>query len=66
VAIPIGERVRVFAADEGSTAIPRHRAGIAHCLALLRQRFNVIVVDVPMPPLPAERQALALARTPSW
>ena len=40
---------------------PRRRAS-ARLLELLRQRFNVIVVDLPMPPWPAERQALALAR----
>ena len=31
-------------------------------MELLRQRFNVIVVDLPTPPSPAERQALLLAR----
>jgi pilus assembly protein CpaE len=63
VAIPIGDRVRVFAADEGFDSDPAPTAtGVAHILGLLRQRFNVIVVDVPMPPSPAERQALVLAR----
>ncbi len=31
-------------------------------LKLLRQRFNVIIVDMPMPPSAAEREALLLAR----
>jgi len=63
VAIPVGPRLRVIAADEPYDSDPAPTAaGIANVLSLLRMRFNVIVVDMPMPPSPAERQALELAR----
>ena len=63
VAIPIGERIRVIAADEPFDTDPTPTAaGITSILTLLRQRFNVIIVDMPMPPSPADRQALLLAR----
>ncbi len=63
VGIPIGERIRVIAADEPFENDPMPTAaGVANILAILRQRFNVIIVDMPMPPTAAERQALLLAR----
>lgn len=63
VAIPVGDRLRVIAAEEPFEADPAPTAaGITRVLELLRQRFNVIVVDMPTPPSPAERQALLLAR----
>lgn len=44
-------------ADPAPTA-----AGIKQVVKLLRQRFNVIVIDMPMPPSVAEREALLLSR----
>jgi pilus assembly protein CpaE len=63
VAIPIGDRLRVFAAEEPFDVDPAVTAlGIMSVVDLLRQRFNITVVDLPMPPSPAERQVLQLAR----
>ncbi len=63
VAIAIGDRLRVIAAEEPMDAEPTPTpAGVKQVVRLLRQRFNVIVVDMPMPPSPAEREALLLAR----
>jgi len=63
VAFPVGDRLRVIAAEEPFEADPEPSpAGITRVLELLRQRFNVIVVDLPTPPSPAERQVLLLAR----
>jgi pilus assembly protein CpaE len=63
VAIPIGDRLRIIAADETFDTDPMPTAaGVANILTLLQQRFNVIIVDMPMPPSAAERQALLLAR----
>jgi pilus assembly protein CpaE len=63
VGIPVGERMRIIAADEPFEVDPAPTAaGVANILALLRQRFNVIIVDMPMPPSAAARQALLLAR----
>jgi pilus assembly protein CpaE len=63
VSVAAGERVRIFAADEPFDADPRPSPeGVARVVDLLRQRFNVIIVDMPIPPSLAERQALAVAR----
>ncbi len=63
VAIPVGDRMRVIAANEPIEADPAPTpAGMARVLKLLRQRFNVIIIDMPMPPSAAEREALLLAR----
>ena len=63
VAIAIGDRLRVIAAEEPMDAEPTPTpAGVKQVVRLLRQRFNVIIVDMPMPPSPAEREALLLAR----
>ena len=63
VGIAIGDRLRVIAAEEAMDADPAPTpAGVKQVINLLRQRFNVIVVDMPMPPTPAEREALLLAR----
>ena len=62
-AIGVGERLRVIAADEPFDSEPSPTAaGVQRVMDLLRQRFNVIIVDLPMPPSPAERQVLLLAR----
>lgn len=63
VALAIGDRLRVIAAEEPMDADPAPTpAGVKQVVKLLRQRFNVIIVDMPMPPSPAEREALLLAR----
>ncbi|MFM2149765.1 MAG: hypothetical protein RLZZ187_2071 [Pseudomonadota bacterium] len=63
VAIPVGERLRVLAADEPFDADPRPTPeAVGRLIEILRQRFNLIVVDVPTPPSLADRQALAVAR----
>jgi pilus assembly protein CpaE len=63
VGIAIGDRMRVIAAEEPFDSDPTPTAaGVARVIKLLRQRFNVIVIDMPMPPSPAEREALLLAR----
>jgi pilus assembly protein CpaE len=62
-AIPVAERVRVIAADEpletDTVATPE---SLEHFLVLLRDRFNTILVDLPMPPGPVERAVLAASR----
>lgn len=63
VAIAIGDRLRVIAAEEPMDSDPAPTpAGVKQVVQLLRQRFNLIVVDMPIPPSPAEREALLLAR----
>jgi pilus assembly protein CpaE len=63
VALRAGERLRVFAAEEAFESDPRPvPEGVGKVVDLLRQRFNTIVVDMPMPPGLPERQALAVAR----
>src|SRR4051794_16533567 len=49
-AIEVNERVCLVSADEDLDAqLEITEAGIRHVLGLLRQRFNYIVVDVPVP-----------------
>jgi pilus assembly protein CpaE len=63
VAIAAGDRLRVIAAEEAFDTEPVPTpAGVSRVMDLLLQRFNVIVVDMPTPPSPAEREALLLAR----
>lgn len=63
VAIAAGDRLRVIAAEESFNSEPAPTpAGVKRVMELLRQRFNFIVVDMPTPPSPAEREALLLAR----
>ncbi len=63
VAIAIGDRLRVIAAEEPMDSEPAPTpAGVKQVVNLLRQRFNVIIIDMPMPPSAAEREALLLAR----
>ncbi|MCO6419229.1 hypothetical protein JYK14_24145 [Siccirubricoccus sp. KC 17139] len=61
--IPVGGRLRLLAAEEPLESLPRPtEEGMKRVLALLCQRFNHVVVDLPMPPGPAERALLAAAR----
>ena len=63
VAIAVGDRLRVIAAEEPMDSEPAPTpAGVKQVVNLLRQRFNVIIIDMPMPPSAAEREALLLAR----
>jgi pilus assembly protein CpaE len=49
-AIEVNERVSLISADEELDAqLNITEAGVRHVLGLLRQRFNYIVVDVPVP-----------------
>lgn len=63
VGVPVSDRLRLIAAEEPLDADPRPtEAGVASVLGMLRNRFNHVVVDLPMPPGPAERIVLAAAR----
>jgi pilus assembly protein CpaE len=62
-AIDINDRVKLIAADEDlDTALQITDAGVRHVLGLLRQRFNYIVVDVPVPLVPAIHAVITLSR----
>ena len=62
-AIPIDDRLKLIAAEEAYDSSPMATsAGVAQLLDLLRQRFNYIIVDLPMPPQPAMQRVLDLAR----
>ncbi|MBS0644474.1 MAG: AAA family ATPase [Proteobacteria bacterium] len=62
-AIPIGPRLRLIAAEEGFETTPEiTEAGVARVLDLLRQKFNYIVVDLPVPPPRSMVRIFGLAR----
>lgn len=62
-AIEVDQRLRLLAADEAIDAeLQITEAGVRHVLALLRRKFNYIVVDVPVPLPVAMRPVIALAR----
>jgi pilus assembly protein CpaE len=62
-AIEVNERVRLISADEDLDAKLQVTAeGVRHVVDLLRQRFNYIVVDVPVPLEPALHPVIALSR----
>jgi pilus assembly protein CpaE len=62
-AIDINERVKLIAADEPlDTELLITEAGVRHVLGILRQRFNFIVVDVPVPVMPVLHPVIALSR----
>ena len=62
-AIDINERVKLIAADEPlDTELQIIEAGVRHVLGILRQRFNYIVVDVPVPVMPVLHPVIALSR----
>lgn len=63
VSVPIGERIRLIAAEEPMEADVRPTEdGARRVVDMLRQRFNHVVVDLPMPPGPVERAVLQKAR----
>jgi pilus assembly protein CpaE len=62
-AIAVTPRLRLIAAEEGFGTIPVvSESGVVTMLDLLRQKFNFIVVDLPMPLPPAMHRVIALAR----
>ncbi|QDW36933.1 AAA family ATPase [Bradyrhizobium sp. KBS0727] len=62
-AIEINDRVSLIAADEELDAqLNITEAGVRHVLGLLRQRFNYIVVDVPVPFPPSIYPVISLSR----
>ncbi|WP_375780196.1 CpaE family protein [Bradyrhizobium sp. ma5] len=62
-AIDIDERVCLISADEDLDAqLDITEAGVRHVLGLLRQRFNYIVVDIPVPFPPSIHPVITLSR----
>jgi pilus assembly protein CpaE len=62
-AIEVNERVCLISADEDLDAqLEITEAGVRHVLGLLRQRFNYIVVDLPVPFPPSIHPVIALSR----
>jgi pilus assembly protein CpaE len=62
-AIEVNERVCLVSADEELDAqLEITEAGVRHVLGLLRQRFNYIVVDVPVPFPPSIYPVISLSR----
>ena len=59
-----GGRVKLIASNEKLNSLPQiTEEGVRHVLGLLRQRFNYIVVDVPvLPMLPAIQPVITLSR----
>ncbi len=63
VAVPISERVRLIAAEEPMEAdVQTTEEGARRVIEMLRQRFNHVVIDMPIPPGPVERMVLQRAR----
>ena len=62
-AIEINDRVSLIAADEELDAqLDITEAGVRHVLGLLRQRFNYVIVDVPVPFPPSIYPVISLSR----
>jgi pilus assembly protein CpaE len=62
-AINVASRVRLIGAEEPFEITPAiSDAGVARVLDLLRQKFNFVLIDLPIPMPPSMRQVLALAR----
>ena len=62
-AIEVNDRVCLISADEDLDAqLNITEAGVRHVLGLLRQRFNYIVVDVPVPFPPSIHPVITLSR----
>lgn len=61
--VPVSDRLRLLAADEPPEAeLAPTPEGVRRVLELLRTRCYTVVVDLPYPPGPMEREVLALAR----
>jgi len=62
-AIEVNDRVSLISADEELDAeLEITETGVRHVLGLLRQRFNYVVVDVPVPFPPSINPVIALSR----
>ncbi|QOZ52207.1 AAA family ATPase [Bradyrhizobium sp. CCBAU 53338] len=62
-AIEINERVSLISADEELDAqLDITEAGVRHVLGLLRQRFNYVIVDMPVPFPPSMHPVISLSR----
>lgn len=62
-AITVQPRVRLIGAEEPFEITPAiTEAGVTRVLDLLRQKFNYVVIDLPLPLAPTMRQVLAVAR----
>ena len=62
-AIDINERVCLISADEDLDAqLGITEEGVRHVLGLLRQRFNYVVVDIPVPFPPSIHPVITLSR----
>ena len=62
-AIVISNRLRLIAADGGFDSAPLAKeSGLSQVLDLMRQRFNFIVIDLPMPPQRGMQKVLEIAR----
>jgi pilus assembly protein CpaE len=62
-AIDVNERVCLISADEDLDAqLDITEAGVRHVLGLLRQRFNYIVIDVPVPFPPSIHPVITASR----
>lgn len=62
-AIEVTDRVSLISADEDLDAqLDITEAGVRHVLGLLRQRFNYIVVDVPVPFPPSIHPVITVSR----
>lgn len=62
-AIEVTPRVRLLCAEEPhEVTLAITDAGVARVLDLLQQKFNFVVVDLPVPLPPSMRQVLAVAR----
>ncbi|MBR1126670.1 AAA family ATPase [Bradyrhizobium iriomotense] len=62
-AIEVNERVSLISADEELDAqLDITEAGVRHVLGLLRQRFNYVIVDVPVPFPPSMHSVIELSR----
>jgi pilus assembly protein CpaE len=62
-AINVNERACLISADEDLDAqLNITEAGVRHVLALLRQRFNYIVVDIPVPFPPSMNPVITFSR----
>lgn len=63
VSIPVGERLRLLAAEEPFTVFPCPTvAGVEKLLEIMQARFTHIVVDLPNPPSAAEGLILGAAK----
>ena len=61
--IEVNERVRLIAADEALDAeLQITESGMRHVLAMLRKRFNFIIVDTPVPLTPAIKAVIGMSR----